>query len=92
MKAKDLPSISSVTLLKCLKGEANLATILKDHIALERENQFATQVMFLESTENDPEGLISLAKHGLKPAVLEWMLVAHNILNPPATWRAHGSI
>jgi hypothetical protein len=80
LQQQGYPSIPLETLVRCHQGQLELAQVIKDHLNRQREVEFLREILRLDDAE-DPG--LSVAKNGLKPEVLEWLLVKHGILNPP---------
>jgi len=71
---QELPAPSPDTLIPCYKGEVNFSQVLAAHLENQCQNEF------LSALEPDPKG-----ENMLKTELIEWLLVAQRILNPPVT-------
>jgi hypothetical protein len=74
LQKRNVPPLTLDTLVRCCRGEADFEQVIAAHL----ENHRATE--FLEALEPQRE-----KANVLNRELLEWLLVAHKVLNPPAT-------
>lgn len=71
LSERDIPSISTEILMRCHSKEADFEKVLKSHLEQMRHNEFVDALKHINEEEK------------LRPEILEWVLVAHGVLNPP---------
>jgi hypothetical protein len=74
-----LPPLSKEILVRCYNSDLDIDQVIKSHLQTVRENEFAEEIL---KFPEDGSSSITIAKNGLKPAVLDWILIEHGILNP----------
>ena len=75
----EFPALDDAVLIRCQKNKEDLKQILLDHVDKIRQSEFL-EALTKNDEQSEQEAAIIVEKKGVKPSVLDWILISNNIL------------